>query len=86
MTKKIELRFIDSFRFMASSLNSLARNLTDDQYKNLRWFLSRSRGIQVMRRKSVYPYECMDSWEKIRRDKTSTKRSLLQQPQYEGIS
>ena len=48
MTKKIELRFIDSFRFMASSLDSLARNLTDDQCKNLRWFYQDQEVFKLM--------------------------------------
>ena len=47
VTKKIKLRFIDSFRFMLSSLDSLARNLTDDQCKNLRWFYQDQEGIQA---------------------------------------
>ena len=47
VTKKIELRFIDSFRFMLSSLDSLARNLTDDQCKNLRWFYQEDERIQA---------------------------------------
>ena len=38
VTKKIELKFIDSFRFMASSLDSPAKNLTDEECKNLQWF------------------------------------------------
>ena len=43
VTKKIELRFIDSLRFLLSSLDKLASNLSDDQCKNLRWFYQEER-------------------------------------------
>ena len=36
--KNIQLRFIDSCRFLALSLNELASNLNDDQCKQLREF------------------------------------------------
>jgi len=35
---KRELRFIDSFRFMPSSLDALTKNLTKDQFIHLRNF------------------------------------------------
>ena len=63
--KNIQLRFIDSCRFMASSLDKLASNLDDDQCKHLREFYKEEEVFRLMRRKGVYPYDYMDSWEKF---------------------
>lgn len=48
---------------MALGLDKLACNLDDDQYKNLREFYKTDEVFKLMRRKGVYPYEYMDSWE-----------------------
>ena len=63
--KNIPLRFIDSCRFMASSLDKLAPNLEDDQCKNLREFYKDYEVFRLMRRKGVYPYEYLDGWKKF---------------------
>ena len=84
VTKKIELRFIDSFRFMASSLDSLARNLTDDQCKNLRWFYQDQEVFKLMRCKGVYPYEYMDSWERFEETRLPPKEAFYSNFNMEG--
>ena len=86
VTKKIELRFIDSFRFMASSLDSLARNLTDDQCKNLRWFYQEEEVFKLMRRKGVYPYEYMDRWERFKETRLPPKEAFYSKLYMEDIS
>jgi len=53
---KRELRFIDSFKFMASSLDTLSRNLHKDQCKNLNKFYS-GKWRDLLLRKGVYPYD-----------------------------
>ena len=55
--KLIELRFIDSFKFMSSSLDSLTKNLVSggkqlfgfDDYSELQY--------DLLTRKEIYPYE-----------------------------
>ena len=86
VTKKIELRFIDSFRFMASSLDSLARNLTDDQCKNMRWFYQDQEVFKLMRRKGVYPYEYMDRWERFEETRLPPKEAFYSKLYMEDIS
>ena len=71
--KLIELRFIDSFKFMVSSLDSLTRNLVGsalsdgkgggklfgfENYLELQY--------ELLTRKGVYPYEYMLSWDKFK--------------------
>src|SRR6218665_1715027 len=60
---KRELRFVDSFRFMPSSLDALSKNLTKDQCKNLGAFFKDPQKLDLLLRKGVYPYdhvECID--------------------------
>ena len=64
--KSIELRLIDSFKFMASSLDSLTRNLVGSKGEKLFGFKNYSeQQYKLLNRKGVYPYEYMSSWDKF---------------------
>ena len=84
--KNIQLRFIDSCRFMASSLDKLASNLDDDQCKNLREFYKEDEVFRLMRRKSVYPYEYMDGWKKFEETSLPPKDAFYSRLSMKGIS
>ena len=64
--KLIEFRFFDSFKLMASSLNSLMNNLVRggrklagfEDYSELRY--------NLLTRKGIYPYEYISSWDKFK--------------------
>ncbi|KAL4152937.1 hypothetical protein QTP88_000770 [Uroleucon formosanum] len=66
-----ELRFIDSFKFLPSSLNKLTNNLRNDSKLNLRnKFKELSKyfpeeHLDLVTRKLAYPYEYMDCEEKF---------------------
>ena len=66
---KRELRFIDSFKFMATSSDSLASNLPDNMFNNLFYFYEEQDNYKVklklLKRKGVYPYDYMDCFEKL---------------------
>jgi len=63
-TVRRELRFIDSFRFMPSSLEALSENLHKDQCKNLAKHYS-DKQFDLLRRKGVYPYNYVDSIDRL---------------------
>ncbi|XP_050513029.1 uncharacterized protein LOC126888699 [Diabrotica virgifera virgifera] len=62
---RIKFRFIDSFRFMASSLDKLSSYLTE--YPNLRsQFLSLSEeNFNLLTKKGIMPYDYIDSFQKF---------------------
>ena len=59
------IRFIDSFKFMATSLEKLVNNLPKDDCINLGSYYSGDK-FNLLARKGVYPYEYMDSLEKLK--------------------
>jgi hypothetical protein len=67
-----QLQFIDTLQFMNSSLDKLAANLqTEDLRITGRWHTEPAPGVlrvealALLRRKGVYPYECVDSFERF---------------------
>ena len=64
--KLIELRIIDSFKFMSSSLDSLTKNLVSGGSKQLFGFEDYSElQYDLLTRKRIYPYEYMSSWDRF---------------------
>ena len=56
-TKEIELRFIDSFKFMSSSLDSLVNNLAKIDHKSWGFEEYSDKQHELVIRKRIYPYE-----------------------------
>ena len=61
---KREIRFIDSFKFMASSLDRLVGNLKKDEFKNMKGQFESDK-LDMLLRKGVFPYDYFDSIEKL---------------------
>ena len=63
--KLIELRFIDSFKFMSSSLDSLTKNLVRGGKKLFGFEDYSELQYDLLTRKGVYPYEYVNSWDQF---------------------
>ena len=59
-----KLVFVDCGQFMNSSLNTLAKNLSHNDFKYLSQEFSGD-VLELVKQKGVYPYEYMDSFEKL---------------------
>ena len=62
------LVFIDSMQFMNSSLDSLVKNLSDNDLECLSEEISGDL-LKLVKQKAVYPYEYMNSFKKFSEDK-----------------
>ncbi|XP_060083028.1 uncharacterized protein LOC132562303 [Ylistrum balloti] len=70
---KHQLKFIDSFKFMASSLDKLSGNLDQDCFSNTSKYYN-GKHLDLLMRKGVYPYEYMDSLKRL--DETALPRKV----------
>ena len=78
-----EIRFIDSFKFMASSLSSLSDNL--DEFPILGKHFQ-GRKLELLKRKGVYPYEYMDCLDKLKERELPPIEKFYSHLNGEGIS
>ncbi|KAK5647553.1 hypothetical protein RI129_002445 [Pyrocoelia pectoralis] len=59
------MRFIDSFRFLPSALNTLANNLSDSQCVEIKNMFGTGGGFELIRQKGVFPYSFVDALDKL---------------------
>ena len=80
-----KIRFIDSFKFMAASLDSLVNNLPEDAFNNLKKYCTGDK-LSLVMRKGVYPYEYMDTLERLKETKLPPKEAFYPKLNNEDIS
>lgn len=76
--EQIKFKFIDSFRFMNSSLDKLASYLQPDDFKILRsqnLHLDEAK-ISLLTKKGVYPYDYISSWDKFEEQSLPAKNKF----------
>ena len=81
-----ELRFLDSFRFLPSSLDKLASNLTSDKLHNLRNCYPEENEFQLLQNKGLYPYDYIDDETKLSSERIPTKLDFYNKLKCEHIS
>ena len=73
--KMHEIRFLDSAKFMASSLDSLVKNLGKEKLYNVRREFGEK--TPLISRRGVYPYDYMDSLLKFSEEKLPPKEKFF---------
>lgn len=60
----VQLRFVDSFKFLGTSLEKLANTMKTSDFTNLRRCFPNDIQFKLLTRKGIYPYEYMNTWER----------------------
>ena len=85
-SKEIDLRFIDSIKFMSSSLDSLVSNLARGNNKFFLFEDYSDSQCKLLIRKGIYPYEYMDSWDRFEETTPPPKSSFYSKLNMSGVS
>ena len=84
--KEIEVRFIDSFKFMSSSLDSLTNNLVHGGQELFGFEEYTPAQYELLVKKRIYPYEHMSEWEKFKETKLPPKEAFYSKLNMAGVS
>ena len=81
----IEIRFLDSFKFLSLSLVNLGKNLEPQQFQNVNKVVS-GRKCELMMKKGVFPYDWFDSIEKLEETHLPSKEEFYSKLDDKDIS
>jgi hypothetical protein len=90
-----EIRFIDTFAFMASSIDSLCNNLKDGcktindlrkVFKKTSEEFTNDDDFNLMIQKGVYPYDYIDNYERLNESKLPKKKKFYSKLNYSDCS
>ena len=84
--RTIKLRFIDSFKFMASILDSLTNNLVKGGRKLMGFEDYSEEQYELLTKKGIYPYEYMPSWDKFAESQLPPKKAFYSNLNMSNIS
>lgn len=81
----IQMKFIDSFQFLSSSLETLSKNLTHEEFIHLSTEFN-SKNIHLLKSKGIYPYDYMNAWVKYEDTKLPDKKYFYNTLKLEHIT
>ena len=79
-----EIRFIDSFKFLQTSLPNLVGNLQPDDFHNTKKIFRKN--VDLLTRKAVYPYDYVSSMEKLTETQLPPKEEFYSKLSDEDIT
>ena len=79
-----EIRFIDSFKFLQTSLANLVENLQPDDFHNTKEICRKN--VDLLTRKGVYPYDYVSSIEKLSETQLPPKEEFYSKLNDENVS
>ena len=80
------LTFLDSMQFTLFGLNKLVENLPTDKFKYTDEEFHREEELKLIKRKGVYPYDHMDSFQKFKETELPTQEQFYNLLNDESIS
>ena len=85
-SEEIELRFIDSFKFMSSSLDSLVNNLSLGGNYHFFGFKEYNKNqYKLLTHKGIYPYEYVTDWDKFKETKLLPREAFHSKLNMSGV-
>lgn len=85
-SKFIQIRFVDSFKFLGTSLEKLAKGLDKSDFVHLKKRFPNEDEFKLINRKGVYPYDYMKDWNSYLETQLPSRQSFYNSLTSEDIS